>query len=158
MTAWRFLFYRHVKRRSEYVVGPLGNGSVNTLRGLGSPQHRDIGVATNWGPTEDFFSRFDPDFRGGLVREANQDARSAPRTGENRPKAIWINRTEHGGSRIWMLRESFSLRDTRIFSLATKRPWPYSFSTLPGHSLRRRERRVLRADWVAQGRPGGRLL
>jgi hypothetical protein len=26
------------------------------------------------------------------------------------------NRTEHGGSRIWMLRKFFSERDTQIFS------------------------------------------
>ena len=37
---------------------------------------------------------------GGPIREANQDARSAPRRGENRLEAIRINRTT----------------DTRIFS------------------------------------------
>jgi len=39
--------------------------------------------------------------RGRPIREANQDARSAPRRGEDRPQAIRINRTT----------------DTRIFSI-----------------------------------------
>jgi len=41
---------------------------------------------------------------GGPIREVNQDAPSAPRRGEDRPKGIQINRTA----------------DTRIFSLVVK--------------------------------------
>ena len=53
--------------------------------------------------------------RGGPIREANQDGERNESARRVAPK-VRVNRTEHGESRIWVLRECFSERHTRIFS------------------------------------------